>query len=119
MIRKIVKLAVFLLLANAVFQTAPVAYRNMRFKDALHELVLYGQKSGDADLIARALALAAESGVPLEREYVGVRREAGSVHIDASYVEPVHLLPGYTYLWQFDIDARALDLGSAAPPRRP
>jgi hypothetical protein len=117
MIRKIVKLAVFLLIANAVYQIAPVAWRHLQFKDALQELALYSQKSSDAELVNRAMTLAEESSVPLEREYVRVRRETGSLHIDASYVEPLHLLPRYTYEWEFDIDAKALDL-TAAPMRR-
>ena len=117
MIRKVVKLAVFLLVANALYQAVPVAYRQTRFTDALQELVLYGQKSPDAELVTRALALAADYNVPLDREYVSVRREAGAIHIDASYVEPVRLLPGYTYLWEFNVDAKALDLGTAAPRR--
>lgn len=117
MIRKIVKLAVFLLIANAVYQIAPVVYRHVQFKDALHELALYSQKSTDAELVNRAMALAGEGNIPLEREYVGVRREAGSLHIDASYVEPLRLFPRYTYEWEFDIDAKALDLTGAAPRR--
>lgn len=117
MIRRIVKIAVFLLIANGVYQVAPVAYRQIKLTDALNELVLYGQKSSDAELTARALALAAENDVPLDRDYVKVRRQAGSVHIDASYVEPLHLLPGYTYLRQIDIDAKALDLSTAPLPR--
>jgi hypothetical protein len=117
MIRKIVKLAVFLFIANAVYQVAPVAWRHLQFKDALQELVLYSQKSTDAELVNRTMTLADESSVPLEREYVRVRRETGALHIDASYVEPLHLLPRYSYRWEFDIDAKALDLTAAAPRR--
>ncbi len=117
MIRRIVKIAVFLLVANGVYQIAPVAYRQVRFSDALNELALYGQKSSDAEIVGRALALAADNDVPLDREYVKVRRLPGSVHIDASYVEPLHLLPGYTYLRQIDIDAKALDLSTATITR--
>jgi hypothetical protein len=117
MIRKIVKLAVFLFIANALYQVFPVAYRNMEFKDALRELALYSQKSSDAEIVNRAMALAADNDIPLEQEYVRVRRETGALHIDASYVESLTLLPRYKYNWQFDIDAKALDL-AVEPPRR-
>jgi hypothetical protein len=116
-IRKIIKIAVFLLIANGLYQSAPVAYRNIQFKEAMQEMVLYSQKSGDADLINRTMLLAKENDVPLEREYVGVRHETGSIHIDASYVEPLKLLPGYTYRWVVTIDAKALDLTAASPRR--
>ena len=72
MIRKIVKLAVFLLIANGLYQVTPVALHNMQFKDALQQLVLYSQKATDAELVNRAMALADENNIPLEREYVRV-----------------------------------------------
>jgi putative aminopeptidase FrvX len=117
MIRKIVKLAVFLLIANGLYQVTPVALHNMQFKDALQQLVLYSQKATDAELVNRAMALADENNIPLEREYVRVRRDAGALHIDATYVEALKLLPRYSYHWQFDIDAQALDLTGPAPRR--
>jgi hypothetical protein len=117
MIRKIVKLAVFLLVANGLYQVVPAALRNMQYKDALHELALYSQKSSDAELVNRAVALAGESNIPLEREDVSVRRETGSLHINASYVERLKLFPNYTYPWRFDIDTSALDLGAVSPRR--
>ena len=113
MIRKIVKLAVFLLIANAVYQVAPVIVRHVQFKDAVQELAVYSQRSSDAELVNRVMAIAGDRNVPLEREYVGVRHETGSIHIDASYVEPLRLFPRYTYQWQFEIDAKALDLTNA------
>src|SRR4051812_5328883 len=117
MIRKIVKLAVFVLVANALYQVTPVALHHFQFKDALQELALYSQKSTDADLVARAQALAEENSVPVQREDIHVRREPGSIHIEASYVEPLWLLPQYSYPWRFDIDAAAVDLSTAEPHR--
>ena len=117
MIRRIVKIAVFLFIANAVYQVFPVAYRNMQFKDALRELALYSQKASDAEIVNRTMAIADESNVPLEREYVRVRHETGALHIDASYVESLTLLPRYHYRWEFDVDAKALDLTAAARRR--
>ena len=117
MIRKIVKLAVFVLVANALYQVTPVALRHFQFKDALQELALYSQKSTDAELVERAMALAGENNVPVQREDVQVRREPGSIHIQASYVEPLRLLPRYSYQWRFDIDAKAVDLSTADPHR--
>jgi hypothetical protein len=116
-IRKIIKIAVFLLIANGVYQAAPVAYRNIQFKEALQEMVLYSQKSSDAELINRTIVLARENNIPLEREYVGVRHETGSIHLDATYAEPLKLFPGFTYKWDVTIDAKALDLSAGAPRR--
>lgn len=114
MIRRILKIAIVLLVANALYRVTPVVYHHTQFVDALQELALYGQKSSDAVLVSRALELAAENGVPLEKDNVGVRRESGALHIDAAYIERIRLLPGYTYAWEFDVDAKALELAGAA-----
>jgi len=108
-IRKLVKLAIFLLVANAAYRVAPVSVHYFQFKDALQELALFSQKVSDAELIDRVMALADEHSIPLDRDYVQVRRANGQLIIDASYVESMPVLPGYNYDHQFDIEAKAFD----------
>ena len=109
MIRKLVHLAVFLLIANAVYRIAPVSLHYYEFKDALQELALFSQKATDAELADRVMALADEHNIPLDRDYVTIRRASGQLIIDASYVESMKVLPGYTYDHQFDVEAKAFD----------
>jgi len=109
-IRKLVKLAIFLLIANAVYRIAPPTVHYVQFKDAVQELALFSQKSPDPELIDRIMALADEHSIPLEREYVQIRRSNGQLIIDASYVESMNVLPGYTYNHQFDVEAKAFDV---------
>ncbi len=108
MIRKLVKLAIFLLIANAVYRIAPVSVHYFQFKDALQELALFSQKATDAELTDRVMALADEHSIPLDRDYVQIRRPNGQLIIDASYVESMTVLPGYNYEHQFDIEAKSL-----------
>jgi hypothetical protein len=108
MVRKLLKLAVFLLVANFVYQVAPPIVHHFQFKDAVHELALFSQKQTDDQLIDRVLALAEENRVPLEREYVQVLRSTGAVAIKASYVETMHPLPGFAYPWEFDVNVSVL-----------
>ena len=110
MIRKLVKLAIFLLIANALYRVAPPSVHYYQFKDAVQELALFSQKSPDAELIDRVMALAEENSIPLERDYVQVRRSGNQLIIDASYIESMQVLPGFTYDHQFDIEAKAFDL---------
>lgn len=111
MIRKLVKLAIFLLIANAVYRIAPPTVHYFQFKDAVQELALFSQqKTPDAELIDRVMALADEHSIPLEREYVQVRRANGQLTIDASYVESMKVLPGYNYDHQFDVEAKVFDV---------
>ena len=107
MIRKLLKLAVFLLVANALYQLAPVTLRYFQFKDAVRELALFPQKLNESQLVDKVMEMAEEHSVPLEREDVQVRREPdGSVLIDLSYVETLLFVPGFEYPWQFDVIAR-------------
>jgi len=108
-IRKLVKLAIFLLIANALYRVAPPSIHYFQFKDAVQELALFSLKTPDAELIDRVMALADENNIPLDRDYVQVRRSNGQLIIDASYVESMKVLPGYSYDHQFDVEARAFD----------
>lgn len=109
MVRKLVKLAIFLLVANAVYRIAPITLHYVQFKDALQELALFSQKATDAELTDRVVALADEHNVPLDRDYITIQRPNGQLIIDVSYVESLKLLPGYSYDHQFDLEAKAFD----------
>ncbi|MBW8869145.1 MAG: hypothetical protein JF610_17765, partial [Acidobacteria bacterium] len=82
-----------------------------QFKDALDELALFqmNSKANDAELTDRIMAIADEHNVPLERDYVQIHRPTGQLIIDASYVESLALLPGYSYEHEFDVHAKAFD----------
>lgn len=110
MIRKVVQLAVFLLVANALYRVAPVTVHYFQFKDALQELALFATpKETDAQLVDRVMTLADENSIPLERDDVLVQRANGTLTIDASYVETMKVLPGYDYVRQFDVEAKAFN----------
>ena len=79
MIRKLVKLAIFLLIANGVYRITPPTIHYYKFKDAVQELALFSQKTADAELIDHVMALADENQVPLDRDYVQVRRSNGQL----------------------------------------
>jgi hypothetical protein len=109
MIRKLLQLAVFLLIANAVYQAAPVSWHYYEFKDAVQELVLFSQKATDAELIDRVMVLAEEHSIPLEREYVQVKRHPGQLVITAAYIETMTFVPGYQYAREFDVQAKTFE----------
>jgi hypothetical protein len=109
MIRRALQIAVFLLLANAVYQAVPVSWHYYQFKDALQELALFSQKSTDAQLIDRVMVLADEHSIPLDRDYVQVQRGPSEIVITVSYIDTMTFVPGYDYNRQFDITVRAFD----------
>ena len=109
MIRRLIQLAIFLLMANALYRIAPVSMHYFQFKDSLEELALFSQKSSDADLVDRVMALADEHSIPLDRDYVQIRRSNAQLIITVSYIETMKVLPGYDYVREFDIEAKAFD----------
>ena len=108
MIKKVLKLAVFVFFVNVLYQLGPVSVHYFQFKDALEELALFSPKATDAELVDRTMALAEEHSIPLEREYVEVQRNGPSLQINASYVVMLQFLPGTPYKHQFDVEAKAL-----------
>jgi hypothetical protein len=109
MIRKLLRIAVFLLIVNALYQAAPVIWHYYQFKDAVQELALFSQKSSDAELIDRVMVLAEEHDIPLERDYVQVQRGNGQLVITAAYIDTMKLLPGYDYAREFDVRAKSFE----------
>ena len=109
MLKKLIKLAVFLVIANALYRFAPVTVHYHQFKDAVEELALFPAKSTDAELVDRVMTLAEEHSIPLEREYVQVIRQTTSLTINAAYLETLRFVPGTQYhAGEFDVAARAL-----------
>src|SRR6185295_3142471 len=107
MIRKLVQFAIFLFFANALYQAGPVALHYFQFKDAVQELALFSQKSSDQELVDRVMTLAEEHHIPLEREYVTVRRTTGELIITAAYLETMTFFPGFPYQREVDVEVKA------------
>lgn len=109
MIRRVLQIAVILLIANALYHVVPVTMHYFQFKDAVQELALFAEKATDAQLVDRVMALAEEHSIPLDRNYVGVRRVNGQLFITASYVDTMKVVPGYDYVKQYDIEVKAFN----------
>ena len=101
MIRTILKLAVVALLANATWHVFGAYAPYYKFKDAVQFAAQNRGRISDDELQQKVLDLAGQFEVPLTAAGVTVSRANGSTIVDASYVQPVDLLPGYTYPWAF------------------
>ena len=111
MARNIVRLAIFLLAAHALYRFVPVYVRHQQFKDAVNQVALFSTRdSSDVEIATRVVELAGEYGVPLDGDSVQVRRGEGKLHIDAAYVQSIEWLPGYRRPWRFELNAEAVDL---------
>lgn len=107
MARRVVKLAIFLLVVHALYRFVPVYVRYQQFKDAVHETALFARNGTDAQILDRVMALAEKHNIPLDREYVQIRRENEQLFIDASYIVEIEWLPTYRRPRQFDVGGYA------------
>jgi hypothetical protein len=105
-IRRLIGLALLLLLANAGYRVGLVWVHYQSFKDGVRETALFAGTKTDDALKDRVMQLADQNSIPIDRDYVSVDRAGGAVTITASYVEMIPLVPGYVRPWQFDVVGR-------------
>ena len=106
MIRRLIGLALLLLLANAAYHVGIVWVHYQSFKDGVRETALFAGNKTDDALKDRVMPLAEQNSIPIDRDYVSVDRAGGAVTSTASYVEMIPVVPGYLRPWQFDIVGR-------------
>ena len=98
----LVKLAVFLLLAHALFRFVPPYWDHTRFVRELKETSVGWRESNDEEVRDLVFAMAQGRGLPVAREQINVRREREHLFVDVAYARPMELVPGSTYTWDFD-----------------
>ena len=109
MIRRLLQIGVILVVANALYHVVPVTMHYFQFKDAVQELALFAERATDAQLVDRVMAAADEHSIPLDRNYVSVRRVTGQLFIAVSYVDTMKVVPGYEYVKQYDFEVKAFN----------
>ena len=95
------------------------ALKRYKLKDAAREAALV-PRATDSQIADRIMELAEMYGAPLEEENLTIRRDTRTVFIDASYVQPIEVVPGMPYPWRFawSMDVFVLP-GALAPERAP
>jgi hypothetical protein len=102
-IRRLLGLAVFLLIVHAAVRAGIVWLHYQNFKDGVRETALFAGTKTDDVLRDNVMRLAAENSVPLDPEALTIDRAGGAITIRASYVDTVELLPGYRRPWEFQV----------------
>jgi hypothetical protein len=107
MIKKIISLVIFLILANAGLRVAIVYFHDQQFKDAVRELSLFSSGQSEEVVRAKVMEIASQNQIPLDPDYVEVTRKVipgvgdHSV-IKVSYAVMVPVFPGQLRRFQFD-----------------
>jgi hypothetical protein len=113
LIKFILKLAIFVVLANAGWRVGSAYLNHYRFEDKILEAVQYRGTKTDDQIRQRILELATEFDVPVTEDALTVRRETTHTIVEGSYSEDVDLFPGYAHTFPFTVH---LDVPTATIP---
>ncbi len=108
MIKFLVRLAVFGLLANATWRVGSAYLNHYRFEDSVQETAQFRGGKSDDEVRERVYEIATDYDVPLGADAVTVRTDSNHTIVDGSYARPVSLLPGYIYSWPFTFHIETL-----------
>lgn len=107
MIKKLIGIVVFLLIANAGIRVALAFFHDQQFQDAVRETALFGAGKPDEALRLQVMKAASENMIPLEPDYIEITRKSvvgvnDKVVIKTAYAVLVQLAPGYARRFDFD-----------------
>lgn len=98
----LIKLAVLLLLGNALFRFIPPYWDHTQFVRELEETSIGWREYSDAEVRELVFAMAQGRNLPLERDQISVRRERDHLFVAVAYSRPMKLVPGSKYTYDFD-----------------
>ena len=104
MLRKVIKLAIPLLIAHALYRSVPVFVNYYQFRDAVKEAALFSKDRADNEIAQRVMDLAVRHDIPLDPESIQIRREKQYTYIDANYVQDIEWIPTYRRPWTFKVE---------------
>jgi hypothetical protein len=104
MIKTVIRLAIMLFLANAIWRLG-VAYTSFyKFRDAVAATAVASSGNTDDQLKDKVMELAGSYQEPIAADAVAIRRDEHHTYIEGAYTKPITLLPGYEYPWPFSLN---------------
>ena len=109
MIKTVIKVAIALVVLNAIFRAGLVAWDHYQLRDEAQQLIIFGSGTSANDLHNRILLKAMELEVPLISENLVVRRDGQRTFVEARYTAQVEYFPNQFYPTElsFAVDAFA------------
>jgi hypothetical protein len=107
--KTIIQLLIVALVVNAAFQAARSYYTFYDYRSSLTEEIQRTRNTTTSQLRERALELAIEYGLDIERDAIQIRVDGDRTFVDFSYVDAVSLVPKYyTRQWEYGDSVSAL-----------
>ena len=114
--RTVLKIAILLLVAHALFRFIPPYWHHHQFEAALRDVSQRWGQPHDEEVMQHVLTTAEAHSVPITREHVTVRRQGDRILVDVAYALPIEWVPSYKRDWDFKTHINAWRL---EPPRLP
>ena len=107
MIKKVISLVIFLLIANAGIRVGMVYFHDQQFKDALRELSLFSGGKSEEIIRAKVMELAGQNQIPLDPDFVEMTKKVtpgigDHFVIKVAYAVNVPVFPGKPQRFEFD-----------------
>jgi hypothetical protein len=115
MVKTIIKIVIAALVVHACWRSANVVMRYSKFKDAVHETLLFHSNMPDAELQDRVIELAQQYDVPLQPERLTIQRIANRTIVDAVYTDQVELIPTKMFPWKFTMNVEVVNVNLVGP----
>jgi len=106
--RKLFDVLLLILIVNAVWRVGPAFYQYFVFRNLVAETARWSAGQSERELEDILLEMARRSNLPVRDEDLTVQRQRQRVLIDVRYVEPLEILPLYTYDYEFTITVDTL-----------
>jgi hypothetical protein len=106
--RRLVNLLLLVLIANAVWRTAPVFYAYFVYREQVAETARWSGGRPDRETRQILLEMARRSNIPMLDENLVVTRQGQRLLIDARYVQKLEIVPLYFYDYEFTISVDTL-----------
>jgi hypothetical protein len=103
LIKRLINLAIVLAIVHAAYRAVPAYWRYVQFRDEVSEVARFSGGRTEKEIRDRVAEMIDRHQVPLDPAEVSIEPGRSSTAIDASYVQPVELLPKYFYKWKFDV----------------
>jgi len=106
--RKLFDLLLLILIVNAVWRVGPPFYQYFVFRNQVAETARWSSEQSESELKTILLEMARRSNLPVRDDDLLVQRQRQRLLIDVRYVEPLEILPLYTYDYEFKISVDTL-----------
>jgi hypothetical protein len=105
-VKTILRFIVVALVANATWHVGSALTSYYKFKDSVYAAAMERGR-GENDLREKIVELASTYDMPVTGDMVRIRSEEHHTIVEASFTQPISVLPGYQYPWPFSMTVDA------------